>query len=369
MAIKLNSISWAAPDRPFDEEIFQKISQQKHGLNLYFRKLCIKSQIRFSQLINLDNIPKVFLHGNPHLDNLVAIGRKTGMVDFDRARIGPYAWDIVRFLGAMAMRLKNSKKEVFLPKLLLNAFYEGYHFGFEGRESDFYRIPSLMAIPYKSWQQDLETYLRSGVKWAKKLSKFSIDTKDNKARNLLSQYFKSRFVEWDKQFKLVGVAIAKGSLGNEHYIYHMQAKEKNLSSCLIDIKKAYLDDDSEHFFSHFVHRGIQMIEASKLYAPGLERGLGICSWKGEPYWGRIIAIDKRQFSGKISKEKMLEVALGVGSQLGKAHQRSCYFSDSQVLIKHFENNFSYFVEIAEQLNFEILQAYKHYIQSVHLKAG
>ena len=348
-----------------DDRLARQIQDPKNGLNIFFRKLCIKSQSRLAQLYDLNTVPKVFLHGNPHLDNLVVLGRRTGMVDFDRSRIGPYCWDIIRFLQGMDLRLKKKKPDWFLTDAILNAFFEGYVIGFESNDPSYYRIPSLLAVQEKEWQSDLTSYFTKGSKWAKKLRQNEIPNTDRSANKLLRSYFESRCETELLETRVIAqVGIAPGSLGADHYIFHLIDEQSKQSTNLIDIKATYTDPDSSHFYSHYVQRGVQMIEASRLYAPALELQLGAFRLKKVDYWGREIAIGKRKLSGLLNKTTMVEVALGVGSQLGRGHRRSSHFCAPEKILDDVERNVTTWIEIAHQLNEEIRTSHQLMIDSL-----
>lgn len=53
----------------------------------------------------------------------------TAMVDFDRSRLGPYGWDVVRLLISMSIAAKQQTSYV-LPSATLWAMLESYMWGF-----------------------------------------------------------------------------------------------------------------------------------------------------------------------------------------------------------------------------------------------
>lgn len=99
-------------------------------------------QQRFVDLYDIRRIPKVFIHGNPHLDNYAKTNNGEAMVDFDRSRIGPYVWDIVRFLSSLSLKYENKDPSKLLPKKTLEAFLEGYVYSFNNpyKEKSNFRV-------------------------------------------------------------------------------------------------------------------------------------------------------------------------------------------------------------------------------------
>ncbi|MDE2291466.1 MAG: dTMP kinase, partial [Elusimicrobia bacterium] len=79
-----------AGDAPNIQENYK---HAKRGVHFYFRNMLLPMQERFAQLMDLSAMPQAFLHGSPHVDNYAKSARGAAMVDFDRSRLGPYAWD------------------------------------------------------------------------------------------------------------------------------------------------------------------------------------------------------------------------------------------------------------------------------------
>lgn len=359
-------LSWAflSEEEIKDQDLMKKMKHASDdGLFLFFRKMCLKSQKRFAQMLKEQVQPVVFLHGNPHIDNLVAIGNQTGLVDFDRARLGPYSFDLIRCLCSMALKVKMKNKEkTFLKDSTIQAFFAGYVVGFEKPENSPYIIPALMNLPIKKWQKHLDAYMAHGKKWAKKLKKDAIKPTSeswNFALSLLESYLDKRHeLDHIKKMKVDSIALCKGSLGHPHYGFYLSSQSKELESRLIDIKPVFKDPDGYGFESPFIDKGIQMIFASKLYASHLESDLAAFNYNGVSYWGRKIPIDKRQFEGEISAYVMDQLAMAMGSQLGMGHRKSCFFCEPRVILDHLENHNELFVQIAYQMNKELIASFE-----------
>ena len=150
--------------QPNIERVKQVLSVPFKATHLAYRVLGPQFQSVYHQHQDLNNTPSVFVHGNPHLDNFVRTFTGVGMVDFDRSRIGPYSWDIVRFLGSLQLY---GEDEVSLSKEVIKCFLRGYKASFRNPEI-FYSIPSfLQDVQPKNWQRAWLRILRpikSGLK-------------------------------------------------------------------------------------------------------------------------------------------------------------------------------------------------------------
>ena len=161
------------------------------GVFFYFRTICIRMQERFAQIFNHADIPRVFLHGNPHLENYVKTDKAAAMVDFDRSRIGPYAWDIVRLLSSISMRKQKGDKK-FLPDIVIDYFYEGYLRSFNNTEMDYKQLSGLNQIRPQEWEKTVNNYLKTDNKWAKKIKENPLRTDDPFVEGVLLSYLESR---------------------------------------------------------------------------------------------------------------------------------------------------------------------------------
>ena len=103
----------------------------QNGLHRFYRMSTAQMQQRFCALIDPSAIPAAFIHGNPHLDNYAKTQAGAAMVDFDRSRFGPYAYDISRFLISVSIK-RAAEDHQFLHPVVLDSFRRGYLFGLGG---------------------------------------------------------------------------------------------------------------------------------------------------------------------------------------------------------------------------------------------
>ena len=121
-------------------------------------------QTVFSDLVDHTDIPRILIHGNPHLANYCKTRRGAAMVDFDRSRIGPYAYDIVRFLISVSLSRQTPTKQLLHP-IILEQFKRGYRAGFALENDDFEEMYKLKTKIPNHWQLSTDSYLmleRSG---------------------------------------------------------------------------------------------------------------------------------------------------------------------------------------------------------------
>jgi hypothetical protein len=77
-------------------KLLQRILQGPHGYFRYINTLFAEAACESFQEY-LDEIPKVNLHGDAHLENYAVTERGRGLTDFDDATLGPMVLDLVRF--------------------------------------------------------------------------------------------------------------------------------------------------------------------------------------------------------------------------------------------------------------------------------
>lgn len=324
---------------------------------LFFRVMGPKLQQNLHRMMSLDEVPQVFMHGNPHIDNYARTLTGAGMLDFDRSRLGPYAWDVIRFLGSLALRLQDADRGgKFLPKKTIDAFAAGY-IGSLNDPDLHYSIPHfLVAVHPKKEELSTKEYISSGIKWAKKMKKMPISPQDKRITELLALYLKSRSDE--KLMDLYRIASAgqsPGSLGKMHYIIALEPKDSKSGRdhILLDIKECYSDANDGNFKSPFDHDGLRMIKASNLYAPGVEQRLGHLTYEGRPYWGRQIPPFKAKVANTLTLSEALDLAFCVGQQLGRGHRRSSKEMEPSRVEAHFRTHLDRMLKVSEYINKEL----------------
>ena len=303
----------------------------------------------------------MFLHGNPHLDNYVKTDKGAAMIDFDRSRMGPYAWDLVRLLASIG--LKKVKSNKFLSDIVSDYLLEGYIRSFNAENLPFKSPSVLDKVQPQKWQKSINDYLKSNNGWAKKLKENSISTDDLVLNGVLQSYLASRN-ESDllNDYFIDKAALAYGTLQKKRYLVLLSPrKEKNGEKILLDLKSVYQDPDNEWYYNPFGHHGLRMIKAAEIYAPNIEERLGYATFNEEQYWGRAIPAFAYKIKSKLPETLQLDLAYSVGTQLGQAHRKSLVDSSPEELYNHLIKHYRQYVIISEVLAKEIEVAYQDYL--------
>lgn len=344
----------------------QNFSHPQRGYFFYFRTLCLRMQARFAQLSSLKDTPVVFLHGNPHIENFAIVEKGAGMVDFDRSRLGPYSWDIVRFLCSISLKRKKRDKG-FLSDRVLQYFLEGYKRSFHAPHVAHKSLSDFLKLKKINWQVSTTDYLKKNDKWAKKLREHALPTDDAWIQGILHAYLENR-----KELHLLDTYFveeagqAMGSLGNQRALVVLapQDKKSSLDRILLDLKTVYQDADNEFFQTPVAHHGERMILASDLYAPTLEENMGFFTHQQQQYWGRKVPTQAVKIKGWLSEMRQMDIAYCVGTQLGRGHRLSMKNNAPEELLAHLDTNFKEFIKFGQLMNEEIVAGHQHYLSLV-----
>jgi hypothetical protein len=337
------------------DRILKVLDDPDKACHLIFRLLGPIFQKKFSNLKSLHDIPKVFIHGNPHMDNYVRTFTGAGMVDFDRSRIGPYAWDVIRFLSSLGLR-SEKKNKVMVSKRTLGSFLDGYISALNNTDI-YFTIPTFVKtmVPTED-SMTTKSYLKANRKWAKKMRKNPIKIDDQKIITMLKLYLDSREeLSLLKQYKISEAGKSEGSLGKMHYLIALTCinEDEKRDDILIDLKETYQEPDTDLFMSPVEHHGLRMIKASNLYAPGVEQRLGHFTFEDTQFWGREIPAFNAKVKELMNETELQEIASCVGAQLGRAHARSCREATAKDIEKNLRENFELYCQMSEFINREV----------------
>ncbi|HXH74403.1 MAG TPA: DUF2252 family protein [Bacteriovoracaceae bacterium] len=333
---------------------------RKEEKYLLFRMAGPLMQNKLPRFLDLNKVPVTFLHGNPHLDNYVRTFRGSAMIDFDRSRMGPYCWDIIRFLSSLSLR--RAENNGFLDRKVVEHFIDSYitHFLYPDIPSK--PLKMLKNAQPEKWQVSTWEYLAGNKKWAKKMREKPLDPRSEFSTGLLKKFLESRDeLSLLNRYRVEEVGEAPGSFGKRHYIFALNPidRDSHEDSILLDIKEVYEEKDNRFFYSPFPHHGQRMIEAGKVYAPGMEERLGFCTFKNVQYWGRDIpsfAIKVKKF---LNKDEQCDFACSVGSELGKGHFKGLKNpAEAEILEKDFTKNFDKYYKISKLFTYELNLAYE-----------
>lgn len=344
----------------FQKRLGTGLLSRKDERYFLFRMASPLMQAKLSELIDLKRVPKTFIHGNPHLDNYVKTIKGSAMMDFDRSRIGPYCWDIIRFL--VALTLRREKDEGFLDRKVVDYFIDGYTVHFLNPEIPSKQLRMLKAIGPEKWQATTRDYLKANKKWAKKIRDFALDPKNPEAQELLKTFLKSINEEnLIIHYKVNEIGLVPGSFGKMHFIFALSPKnpDSHLDSIILDIKEVYEELDTTFFYSPVNHHGERMILASKIYADGFEERVGFCTYQNKQFWGRQIPSFSMKVKKYLNEEELMDFAYSVASELGKGHRKGLLNpKDAELVEKDFTMNFDQYFKVSMFLAFELDLAYE-----------
>ncbi len=343
----------------FQKRLSQQPLPRKEARYLLFRMACPLMQAKMGRFMDLSKIPITFIHGNPHLDNYVRTARGSAMMDFDRSRMGPYAWDIVRFLASLS--LKREDERGFLYPEVVEAFIHSYIIHFLNPEIPSKQLKLLKNVKPDDWQMNTKAYLESNKRWAKKMRENALSPKSEIVNQILHKFLESRNeLHLLKEFKIQEVGHTPGTLGKKHFIYSLAPKDtdSHLDHIVLDIKEVYAERNTQYFYSPVPHHGLRMIEAANIYAPGMEERLGHCTVNNRQYWGRQIPSFAVKVKKYLDKDEQIDFAFSVASELAKGHRKGLKDPRHAELIeKDFTQNFERYYKLSKLFAYEIKLAF------------
>ncbi len=340
------------------EHLRRMYLDERRGTHFYFRHMNGRMQQRFADIVDHDDIPTAFIHGNPHFDNYAKSDSGAAMVDFDRSRFGPYAYDIVRFLISVMLRGKGDD----LSPAVTEAFNDGYLQGALEPYRGFEQMAHLRSKAPKDWERSTRAYLSSNRRWAGKL-KSNARAPAESASTLLRDYLRNRNeLHLLERFKLLTSACVRGSFGKLHHLFLLvPSLGRGDDDILIDVKEVYDDPDTRWYYNPFSHNGKRMVAAGDLFAPDWERRPGWATHEGVEYWGRQISPHSVKLKKPLSKAKQQDICFAVASQLGRGHALSVIGMHSKDLADHFRMRYELFVRSARTLRDELVEGHRDYV--------
>lgn len=333
---------------------------RKEARYLLFRMACPLMQAKLPKLIDVSKIPVTFVHGNPHLDNYVKTSRGSAMMDFDRSRMGPYAWDIIRFLASLS--LKREDERGFLYPEVVQHFIDSYIVHFLNPEIPSKQLKLLKSVKPEEWQLSTKNYLEADKRWAKKMREHSLNPKSEFVVQLLNAFLQSRNdLTLLKDYKISEVGHTPGTLGKKHFIYSLVPKDpdSHMDAILLDIKEVYAEKSNRYFYTPVPHHGLRMIDAANIYAPGMEERLGYCTIGNRQYWGRQVPPFAVKVKKDLDKNEQMDFAHSVGSELGKGHRKGLKDPKQAELVERdFTQNFDKYYKVSKLLCYELKLAFE-----------
>ena len=338
------------------------IQEQKKPKILLFRILGPQLQKMFTEWFDVSQVPRLLLHGNPHLDNYARTHNGAGLVDFDRSRIGPSLWDIFRALTSITFWSEDNilKPNSEVSRCLIDAYLQGIN-----DRLAYWETPDfLRQIRPKKYQTSPRKYLKGGKKWVKKLQNNLVDPEEAFYAELYQSFVSTQPDNSLKYWQLTEAAEVAGSMGKKHYVYLLASLVKTREPILLDIKETYSEEDNAYFHNPFGHEGKRMVAASRIYSPGLEERIGYCRFQEADYWVRQIPSFSVKVPEGINHDQSLQLAFAIGLQLGRAHRIvDEIYTDAQLkegLIDSAEIHYDELLKLAEAMNEQVLLCYQKY---------
>ena len=348
-------------------DLIDEYRHPERGLHRFFRHTHAAMQRRFVDLAEVEAMPRAFLHGNPHLANYAKTTRGAAMVDFDRARFGPFGYDVSRFLVSVSCRRADESDGRLLHPAVLDSFRRGYLLGVSAPGLGWEEMRDLRKKQPKRWQQDLVRYLEKGRQWGGRLAQHAIDPRQPRLQALLESYLESRGeLELASVYSIASAAEVPGSLGKLHTLLLLEPNRDDIDPRLVDVKEVYDEPDDAYFMNPFGHNGQRMVEAGELHAPGWEQNPGWATYDGVEYWVREIPTQNEKLKRRLTTVQQIDVCFAVASQLGRAHSLSMPL-DAKAHLGCFEALYDHLIEVAAQLRAEVGAAHLSYLDRSRLK--
>jgi dTMP kinase len=348
------------------ENIRRNYLHEKRGAHFYFRNMLLPMQDRFAQLMDMASMPKAFLHGSPHMDNYAKSAQGAAMVDFDRSRVGPYAWDLVRLMVSMSLRQKKDAAGLLDPDVL-KQIKKGYLRGFRHPDRPFSEVRQLKDEEPEKDEASTDAYLKANNKWAKEMRANALPTNDSNIVKLIDGYSKTQEPGFLDDYFIEEAGRGQGSMGFRGLYLVVLAPKKKKSGkdrILLNIKATRTDRDTEWYKNPYKTEIERMHAAADLYAPGWALRAGSAVLDGVEFDVRQISPQNVKIKKMLNHEQQLDFAYAVGTQLGRAHRLSLQGSTPAQLEAHLDAHYDEIVASGLTIRDEIVDAHARYLRNM-----
>ncbi|MDE2143532.1 MAG: dTMP kinase [Elusimicrobia bacterium] len=348
------------------ENIRANYLHEKRGAHFYFRNMLLPMQTRFAQLMDMGAMPKVFLHGSPHVDNYAKSAQGAAMVDFDRARVGPYAWDLVRLMVSLSLRRKKDGDGLLEPDVL-KQLKKGYLRGFRHPDRPFSEMRELKNVEPEDDEVSTDAYLAADKKWAKEMRANTLPVNDPDVLKLIAGYAKTQEPGFLDEYFIEEAGRGQGSMGFRGLFLVVLAprdKKSGRDRILLNIKATRTDPDTEWYKNPYPSEVERMHAAAELYAPGWTLRPGSATLDGVEYDVRPISPQNVKLKKMLNREQLLDLAYSAGTQLGRAHRLSLTGATPAQLEKHLEDHFDEIAAAGLTIRDEIVDAHARYLKNM-----
>jgi dTMP kinase len=346
------------------DNIRRNYMHEKRGVHFYFRNMLLPMQDRFAQLLDMSKMPRVFLHGSPHMDNYAKNQNGAAMVDFDRARVGPYAWDLVRLMVSISLRRKKDG-EGLLDAEVLKQLKKGYLRGFRHPDRPFSEVRELKDIEPAKDEVSTTAYLKAGGKWAKEMRANRLPVTDADIVALIEGYAKTQEPGFLDEYFIEEAGRGQGSMGFRGlFLVVLAPKDKKAGKdrILLNIKQTRKDPDTEWYKNPYKTEVERMHAASDLYAPGWASRMGSATLDGAEYDVRQVQPQNVKIKKMMNQDQQADFAYAVGTQLGRAHRLSLQDGTAAQFEATFEEQFDGVVAAGLTIRDELVDAHARYLR-------
>ena len=348
------------------ENIRENYLHEKRGAHFYFRNMLLPMQERFAQLMDMASMPKAFLQGSPHMDNYAKNQQGAAMVDFDRARVGPYAWDLVRLMVSMSLRQKKDADGLLDPEVL-KQLKKGYLRGFRHPDRPFSEVRQLKDVEPEADEENTDAYLKANNKWAKEMRSTPLKTNDSDVVKLIDGYAKTQEPGLLDEYFIEEAGRGQGSMGFRGVFLVVLAPKRKKSGkdrILLNIKAVRTDPDTQWYKNPYKTEIERMHAAADLYAPAWALRPGSAVLDGVEYDVRQISPQNIKIKKMLNHEQQLDFAYAVGTQLGRAHRISLQGVTPAELEAHLDAHYDDIVASGLTIRDEIVDAHARYLRKM-----
>lgn len=346
------------------DNIRRNYMHEKRGVHFYFRNMLLPMQERFAQLMDMSAMPRVFLHGSPHIDNYAKNLQGAAMVDFDRARVGPYAWDLVRLMVSISLRRKKDH-EGLLDADVLKQLKKGYLRGFRHPDRPFSEVRELKDVEPEADEETMTAYLKAGKKWAKEMRSSPLPVTDKDVVSLVAQYGETQEPGFLDGYFIEEAGRGQGSMGFRGVFLVVLAPKDARSGkdrILLNIKATRTDPDTRWYKNPYKTEVERMHAAADLYAPGWTLRPGSAVLDGVEYDVRPISPQNVKIKKMLTREQQMDFAYAVGTQLGRAHRLSLQDGTPAEFEAKLDEQFDGVVAAGVTIRDEIVDAHARYLR-------
>ena len=335
-------------------------------MHFYFRNMLLPMQERFAQLMDMGGMPRVFLHGSPHIDNYAKSHQGAAMVDFDRSREGPYAWDLVRLMVSISLRRKKDHDNLLSPDVL-KQLKKGYLHGFRHPDRPVAEALMVKDAEPKDGESSTDAYLKADMKWAHEMRSNPLARDDPDVVALVSSWAEGQDDGVLDEYFIEEAGRGQGSMAfRDIFLVVLAPKDASAGKdrILLNIKRTRTDPDTQWYKNPYDSEAQRMAEATELYASGWELRGGAAVLDGVEYYVHQIDPQNVKIKKMLDKEQQKDFAYAVGTQLGRGHRLSLKGATAAELEEHLAAHFDEIVAAGRVIRDEIVDAHARYLREM-----